>query len=161
MRKYEKEKKFPGYAIAGFYVLAGCLICSALLLYGSSLAKNPLISGAVFPVSASAKEDSADTSEDFVIPDTPAKEEAAEPAADQTPVSYTFVTLNTKSALHVRLQPGMDAEIISRLSPGATGQVLERGDAWSLIKTSEVTGYVSNQYLQFQELPKEAEDVSQ
>ena len=79
MRKYEKEKKFPGYAIAGFYVLAGCLICSALLLYGSSLAKNPLISGSVFPVSASAKEDSADTSEDFVIPDTPAKEEAAEP----------------------------------------------------------------------------------
>ncbi len=163
MRKYEKEKRFPGYVIAGFYILAGCLICSALLLYGSSLAKNPLASGSVFPVSASAKEAEESTLFPYttLFRSTPAKEEAAEPAADQTPVSYTFVTLNTKSALHVRLQPGMDAEIISRLSPGATGQVLERGDAWSLIKTSEVTGYVSNQYLQFQELPKEAEDVSQ
>ena len=162
MRKYEKEKRFPGHVIAGFYILAGCLICSALLLYGSSLAKHPLASGSVFPVSASAKEaeDSADASEDSVIPDAPSEEETTEPAADPAPVSYTFVTLNTKSALHVRVQPGMDAEIIFRLSPGATGDVLERGDAWSLIRTSEITGYVSNQYLQFQEIPPEGEDAS-
>ena len=68
--------------------------------------------------------------------------------------------------LHVRKQPGMDGEIIDYLDPGTTGYVLERGDDWSLVQTSEITGYVSNQYLQFQEIPAEeylpeAEDASQ
>lgn len=163
MRKYEKEKRFPGYVIAGFYILAGCLICFTLFLYGSSLEKNPLASsGSVFPVSASAKEEEnpLSGSEDTKAPDAPAAEET-EAQAPATPAACTFVTLNTRTALHVRIQPGMDAEIIARLSPGTTGDVLERGEAWSLIRTSDVTGYVSNRYLQFQEVPKEAEAASQ
>ena len=97
-------------------------------------------------------------------------QETAEPPATQAmepePVYYSFITLNTRSVLHVRKQPGMDGEIIDYLNPGTTGYVLERGDDWSLVQTSEITGYVSNQYLQFQEIPAEeylpeAEDASQ
>lgn len=164
MRRYEKEKKLPGYVVAGFYILAGCLICFALFLYGSSLAKNPLTtSGSVFPAFASTEdeEDALTAPEASEATDAPSEEPKEEPDGPKPPVSYSFVTLNIRSGLHVRVQPGMDAEIISRLSPGTTGIVLERGEDWSLVQTSEVTGYVSNRYLQFQEIPPKEEDASQ
>lgn len=174
MRKLEKEKKFPGYVIAGFYILAGALICFALFLFGSSLAKNPVTAGSLFPASAAPKEETAfpmagdsgtaDASEPE--PEAASGQDPDQEPAEAEPVYYSFVTLNTKSALHVRIRPGMDAEIISRLAPGTTGYVLEWGDEWSLIQTAEITGYVSNRYLRFQEIPKEeylpeAEDASQ
>lgn len=181
MRKLEKDKRFPSYVIAGFYILVGVLICSALFLVGSSLAKNPVIAGSLFPASASPKEEEAfnaevsqkedSTTQDMADASSQEAEDSTgdsptQESADAEPVYYSFVTLNTKSALHVRIQPGMDAEIIYRLSPGTTGYVLEIGDGWSLVQTSEITGYVSNQYLQFQEIPAEeylpeAEDASQ
>ena len=93
------------------------------------------------------------------------------PAPTQTPVSpspapsptetpeavhyYAFTTLNKVTGLHVRKTPGMDGEIITLLPPGTTGFVLERGEAWSKIQTPEVTGYSSNQYLDFEEVAKE------
>lgn len=169
MRKLEKDKRFPSYIIAGSYILAGILICSALFLLGSSLAKNPFASGSIFPASASAKEEDGTLSGASQAVDA-SPQETAEPPATQAmepePVYYSFVTLNTRSVLHVRKQPGMDGEIIDYLDPGTTGYVLERGDDWSLVQTSEITGYVSNQYLQFQEIPAEeylpeAEDASQ
>lgn len=172
MKKLQKEKRFPGYVIAGFYILAGILICSALFLLGSSLAKNPVAAGSLFPASASPKEEDALPEESDVADasgqetEDASAEESADASEEEPTIYYSFVTLNTKSALHVRIQPGMDAEIISRLAPGTTGYVLERGDDWSLIQTSEITGYVSNRYLQFEEIPKEeylpeAEDTSQ
>ena len=168
MRKLEKGKKFPGYVIAGFYILAGTLICCALFLLGSSLAKNPASGGSVLPVSAAAKEDedASNAVENPEAADASPQEENPQETAEPEPVYYSFVTLNTRSVLHVREQPGMDGKIIDYLSPGTTGFVLEPGDGWSLIQTSGITGYVSNQYLQFQEIPEEeylpaVEDASQ
>lgn len=150
MRKFEKEKRFPNYVIAGFYILVGIFICYVLFLFGSSLAKNPLTaSGSVLPVSASASPKEDDTSDSETI------DESGLETDDTESVYYSFVTTNTKTALNVRKQPGMDSEIIYRLSPGTTGYVLEQGESWSLIQTTEITGYVSNKYLKFEEIPEE------
>ena len=153
MKRFERENKLPPYAVATLYISIGCIICTALFLYGSSLSKN---STTVVPALFQPREESASlaladtptSSTDTPVTDTSASFDA------ETPY-YAFTTLNTKSSLHVRIQPGMDAEIIARLAPNTTGYVIEKGDAWSLISTGDITGYASNQYLQFREIPKE------
>lgn len=162
MKTIQREKRVPAYAVACFYILTGCIICSALFLYGSSMQKrsSAAFSGSLFEVSASGEEASSKDAQNMVreenAPDGTAMEDtSAEPASDAQERYYTFVTANVRNGLRVRLQPGMDGQIISRLVPGTSGYVLERGEDWSLIKTSDVTGYVSNRYLQFQEISKE------
>ena len=49
----------------------------------------------------------------------------------------------------------MNAQVIARFSPGITGYVLEKGPVWSLVQSGDVTGYVFNEYLDFQEISKE------
>ncbi len=153
MKKNQTGKRFPGYGATCFYILTGCAICSALFLYGSSLWKNkaPASSGSIFEVSASGeaeppKEEPVPLPEDIPADDT---------AAGDAEHYYAFVTSNVKGNLHVRIQPDMDAEIIARLAPGTAGCVLEQGEEWSLVKTADIAGYVSNRYLQFQEITKE------
>lgn len=173
MKTFQREKRVPAGAAACFYILIGAVICSALFLYGSSMQRHSAAasSGSIFEVSASGEETSQEDSltagpEENVSDSAGTQEAPAEPVSDAEEHYYTFVTVNVKSSLHVRQKPGMDAQIVSRLAPGTSGYVLERGEDWSLIKTSDVTGYVSNRYLQFQEIPKEEyllqeEDASQ
>lgn len=153
MKHFEKETKLPSYAIATFYICIGCTICTALFLYGSSLSKNSM---STVPALFQPREEATPS----LVSDTTTP--PAEPSTTEEPASpanegpyYSFTTLNTKSSLHVRKAPGMDAEIIARLSPNTTGYVIEKGDEWSLITTGDITGYSSNRYLQFQEIPKE------
>lgn len=156
MKKFKRENHFPIYAATCFYVLIGCAICSALFLYGSSLLKNSRAArlsssqSALFETPAS--DDTSPATEQASSSET---QTDSETSSEEEPAYYSFVTLNIRSVLHVRIRPGMDADIIWRLSPGSTGYVLEPGEEWSLIKTPDVTGYVSNQYLQFTEIPKE------
>lgn len=156
MKKNQRGKRFPSYGVTSFYILAGCAVCSALFLYSSSLWKNqaPASSGSIFEVSASG-EAAPPKDSPAPLPDNSLSDAAAEDSAEETEQYYSFITTNVKGSLHVRIQPGMDAQIIARLSPGTAGYVLERGEDWSLVKASDVTGYVSNQYLQFQEIPRE------
>lgn len=68
---------------------------------------------------------------------------------------YKYTTTNRYNHLRVRKGADESEEIIDRLSPGATGYVLEKGDKWSLIRTPKVDGYSSNSYLMFEEISKE------
>lgn len=68
---------------------------------------------------------------------------------------YSYKTTNRYNQLRVRKGPDLNATILYRLAPGATGYVLEKGDSWSLIRTDKVDGYSSNSYLSFTELDKD------
>ena len=150
MKRYESEKKFSSYLIAGFYILIGCTVCTTLFLYSSSL-RNPITRPALFepePLEDSTPSLSTEPST-FTSSESLPEEEPSSPSS----TSISFTTLNIKSSLHVRIAPGMDSEIIARLAPNTTGHVIERGDEWSLIQTGDITGYVSNRYLKFEESP--------
>ncbi|MBO5278778.1 MAG: SH3 domain-containing protein [Lachnospiraceae bacterium] len=60
---------------------------------------------------------------------------------------YSFITSNRYTILYVRREPSMQGEIIGRLAPGTTGDVIELGEEWSLITDGTVTGYSFNGYL--------------
>lgn len=146
MKRYESEKRLPSYLIASFYILIGCTVCTTLFLYASSL-RNPITRPTLFePFEESTPSLAAEPSTSTSSESIPAEE-----SSESSPTYVSFTTLNIKSSLHVRIAPGMDSEIIARLSPGTTGDVIERGDEWSLIKTGDITGYVSNRYLKFEE----------
>lgn len=94
MKRFERENKLPPYAVATLYISIGCIICTALFLYGSSLSKN---STTVVPALFQPREESASlaladtttSSTDTPVTDTSASFDA------ETPY-YAFTTLNTK-----------------------------------------------------------------
>ncbi len=68
---------------------------------------------------------------------------------------YTFKALTEKTKLHMREKPNVNSKSIAKLKSGTTGYVLELGDEWSYITTGDHTGYCSNDYLNFTEIPEE------
>ena len=68
---------------------------------------------------------------------------------------YTFQVHGGITSLHLREAPGLNEKVIGRLKAGTTGYVLERGEEWSLIVTGEQTGYVSNAYIDMEEIAPE------
>lgn len=92
-------------------------------------------------------------------PSEPVPEES--PAAEtesQTVEEITYYRFRVHAGitfLHLREAPGLDKKVIGRLEPETTGYVLERGEEWSLIVTGEQTGYVSNAYIDMEEIARE------
>ena len=58
---------------------------------------------------------------------------------------------NVLEAVNIREEASEDARIIGKLYKGCGGEIIEKGDDWTKLKTGEVTGYVSNDYLLFGE----------
>ena len=100
MKRYESEKKFSSYLIAGFYILIGCTVCTTLFLYSSSL-RNPITRPALFePETLEDSTPSLSTEPStFTSSESLPEEEPSSPSS----TSISFTTLNIKSSLHVRI----------------------------------------------------------
>ena len=67
-------------------------------------------------------------------------------------ISYErLVMANVLEAVNIREEASEDARIIGKLYKGCGGEIIEKGDDWTKLKTGEVTGYVRNDYLLFGE----------
>lgn len=53
------------------------------------------------------------------------------------------------NSLNVRETPGLDGVIIGKMVVGSLADVVERGESWTKIHSGNVDGYVSNDYLVF------------
>lgn len=65
------------------------------------------------------------------------------------------VLANVEDYVTVRLEPSAEAEALGRLHKGDGGEVVEELEGWTKIRSGNVEGYVSNEYLLF---GKEAHD---
>lgn len=84
--------------------------------------------------------------------DVPAQNPETKP---EEPAYYAFTVRGDITALHIRLTPGLDGQILGKLKPNETGYVLERGEEWSLVTTGKKSGYVFNYYIVMEEIAKE------
>ncbi len=56
---------------------------------------------------------------------------------------------NVMEAVNIREEPSEDSKIVGKLYKECGGEILERADGWTKLKTGNVTGYVCNDYLLF------------
>lgn len=73
-----------------------------------------------------------------------AEEEAAARAAE-----VTYVMANVQNSVNVRQEPNTDCEVVGMLYRGCGGDILEKGDEWTKIKSGEVEGWIRNDFLLF------------
>ncbi len=146
-----KEKRFPVIITIGFYAIVGVALCIIFFLFGYSLLSRNTISTQV--VSDTAAETEAAFAEDE--PEAAAVPAEPEDNAEEEEIHYTFTASHSTGALHVREYGSMEAAIIATLTPGTTGDVLELGPAWSLVKSVDITGYGFNGYLEYTVIPDE------
>ncbi len=62
-----------------------------------------------------------------------------------------LVMANVQSTLNVRKEPSVDSEKVGCIYKDCGGTILERGDEWTLLKSGNVIGWCSNEYLLFGE----------
>lgn len=64
---------------------------------------------------------------------------------------FTFdkVLPRVSESLNIRSEAKADAEVVGKLYKNSYGVILERGEAWTKIKSGDVVGYASNDYLYF------------
>ena len=55
-----------------------------------------------------------------------------------------------ESTLNVRQKASKDADIVGKMTTGNVAKIVKKGDAWTLIKSGNVEGYVSNKYCLFE-----------
>lgn len=164
------KDKFFLLSVMSFYIAAGVLACAFFFFRGSSLSGNetsslsvlynikPELFQSILPEMTEDPQEAAGASQETAgsLPEASDAVSEAEPVeTTPEPVYYAFTTLNIYSALRVRQEPNLDARIIARFSPGTAGYVLEKGSTWSLVRSGDITGYVSNEYLDFREIPEE------
>lgn len=58
---------------------------------------------------------------------------------------------NVRTALNVRKKGNINSKIVGKMEKGNIATVLKKGNEWSKIKSGNVTGYVNNQYLVFED----------
>jgi spore germination cell wall hydrolase CwlJ-like protein len=57
--------------------------------------------------------------------------------------------------VNIRKEAGTDSAIVGKLYKGAGAEIIERGEEWTKISSGSVTGYVSNDYVVFEDEAKE------
>lgn len=68
------------------------------------------------------------------------------------------IASNVQEYVYVRDAASSDGDVVGKLPRGGAGDVLEKGEDWTLISSGAVEGYVSNEYLAFD---KEALQVAE
>lgn len=69
-----------------------------------------------------------------------------------------YLAADVKTYLNVRVEPNGQAEKVGVLKRGAIAQIIESGEEWTFIKSGEVEGYVSNEYVVTGEEAKQLAD---
>jgi len=92
--------------------------------------------------------------EDVMVPP---KEDTGEASEDEEPPSG-LVMANVVNSLNVREEPSTDASKVGFLYADCGGEILETTDGWTKIKSGNLEGWCSNEYLLFGEEAQELAD---
>lgn len=81
-------------------------------------------------------------------------------AMDEKDTESTLVMAKVNQYVNIRKEPSQDSEKVGVLYKDCGGDILARQDDWTKIKSGDVTGWVSDEYLYFgKEAQAEAEEV--
>lgn len=61
------------------------------------------------------------------------------------------VKVKSSSTLNIRKKPNTDSKILGKMKRGALGTIVKKGTEWTKVKSGDVTGYVKNDYLVFED----------
>jgi spore germination cell wall hydrolase CwlJ-like protein len=64
-------------------------------------------------------------------------------------ITFDKVLPKVNDYLNIRSEASPDAKVVGKLYKNSYGTILERGKEWTKIKSGNVTGYASNEYLYF------------
>ena len=77
-------------------------------------------------------------------------DKATEKKGEVAGISYDkLVMANVDEAVNVRESASEDSKIIGKFYKECGGQILEKGDGWTKVKTGDLTGWIKNDYLMF------------
>ena len=57
--------------------------------------------------------------------------------------------VRSNTTLNIRKEGSLDSEIVGKMKKGNIATVVEKGSEWTKVKSGDVTGYVKNDYLVF------------
>ncbi len=87
------------------------------------------------------------------------KEKDSEGAQEEDDAEESnLVMANVENAVNVRLEASEDSEKVGKLYSDCGGEILERRNGWTKLKSGNVTGWTKDEYLLF---GKEAEDMAE
>ena len=149
-------------------------VCTATVVFSGMNAKAK--GDAVYSLSAGVAEDTKIEDVDpeildlavgagvslHVRTDIPTEEEIAyyekqleEELQAEREAKYTMVMAKTSDYVNVRSNPSTEADKVGVLYKNCGGTILERGDGWTKIQSGELVGWVSNDFLYFEEAAEE------
>ncbi len=80
-----------------------------------------------------------------IVKDSPTKKKG-----EVAGISYDkLVMADVDEAVNVRDSASEDGKLIGKFYKECGGEILERGDGWTKVKTGELTGWIKNDYLMF------------
>ncbi len=127
-----------------------CMVLSSMSVYAeeATTTRDYLnsINAGVTNIMGSAGRDSEQSKE--------AMDELAALAVENAPEEEELSTLfmaNVTNSLNVRTEPDSESEKAGLLYKDCGGRILERGDEWTRIQSGDLVGWVSNEYLLFDE----------
>lgn len=94
------------------------------------------------PVNAAAKETSKPAAQTQKKENDQAKSEYA---------NKVVAKVKSSSTLNIRKKPNTDSKILGKMKRGALGTIVKKGTEWTKVKSGDVTGYVKNDYLVFED----------
>lgn len=94
------------------------------------------------PVNAAAKETSKPAAQTQKKENDQAKSEYA---------NKVVAKVKSSSTLNIRKKPNTDSKILGKMKRGALGTIVKKGIEWTKVKSGDVTGYVKNDYLVFED----------
>lgn len=92
-----------------------------------------------------------ETTETAEMEETAEAKSVPEETVDASQPQYTYTAIQSSKRLFIRTGPSLEADIISFLKPGDTGEVIEIGEEWVLLRHGDVEGYSFKKYLSLEE----------
>ncbi len=78
-------------------------------------------------------------------------ETAVEPEPVDVSITFKYAVADVTGKLNIRKEAEPDSEVLGILPSGAYCEVIERSREWAKIKSGDITGYVSSEYMVFNE----------
>lgn len=92
-----------------------------------------------------------ETTETAEMEETAEAKSVPEETVDASQPQYTYTAIQSSKRLFIRTGPSLEADIISFLKRGDTGEVIEIGEEWVLLRHGDVEGYSFKKYLSLEE----------
>ncbi len=95
--------------------------------------------------------ESTETVESVESEETPETESAPTETVDAPQKQYTYTAIQKSKRLFIRNGASLEADIIGFLRPGDSGDVIDIGEEWVLLKHGDIEGYSFKEYLKLTE----------